>query len=47
MTGEHDGHGIEIPHASMRDYATGFILSVILTAIPFALVMTGIAVAAR
>lgn len=34
-------HGIEIPHASMRDYATGFVLSVILTAIPFALVMTG------
>lgn len=38
----HDGHnGVEIPHASMRDYVTGFILSVILTAIPFALVMTG------
>lgn len=34
-------HGIEIPHASYRDYATGFGLSVILTAIPFALVMTG------
>ncbi|GGB66245.1 cytochrome o ubiquinol oxidase subunit IV [Blastomonas aquatica] len=34
-------HGIEIPHASMRDYVTGFVLSVILTAIPFALVMTG------
>ncbi|WP_033927057.1 cytochrome o ubiquinol oxidase subunit IV [Sphingomonas sp. 35-24ZXX] len=38
---EHDSHGIEIPHASYRDYATGFVLSVILTAIPFALVMTG------
>ncbi len=38
---EHDSHGIEIPHASYRDYATGFGLSVILTAIPFALVMTG------
>lgn len=35
--GEH--HGIEMPHASMRDYAIGFILSVILTAIPFWLVM--------
>ncbi len=34
-------HGVEIPHATMRDYVTGFILSVILTAIPFALVMTG------
>ena len=38
---EHDSHGIEIPHASYRDYATGFGLSVVLTAIPFALVMTG------
>jgi cytochrome o ubiquinol oxidase operon protein cyoD len=37
--GEH--HGIEIPHASLRDYAIGFILSVVLTAVPFALVMTG------
>lgn len=37
----HDSHGIEIPHASYRDYATGFGLSVVLTAIPFALVMTG------
>ncbi|MDM7957952.1 cytochrome o ubiquinol oxidase subunit IV [Blastomonas sp.] len=38
---EHDSHGIEIPHATMRDYGIGFVLSVILTAIPFALVMTG------
>jgi cytochrome o ubiquinol oxidase operon protein cyoD len=38
---EHDSHGIEIPHASYRDYVTGFVLSVILTAIPFGLVMTG------
>lgn len=37
----HDGHHeIEMPHASMRDYVIGFILSVILTAIPFWLVMT-------
>jgi len=36
-----DGHHeIEMPHASMRDYAIGFALSVILTAIPFWLVMT-------
>lgn len=38
---DHGHHGVEIPHASMRDYVTGFILSVILTAVPFALVMTG------
>ena len=37
----HDGHHeIEMPHASMRDYVIGFLLSVILTAIPFWLVMT-------
>jgi cytochrome o ubiquinol oxidase operon protein cyoD len=45
VRGEHHDdehhHGIEIPHASMRDYVIGFVLSVILTAIPFALVMTG------
>lgn len=35
-----DGHHeIEMPHASMRDYVIGFVLSVILTAIPFWLVM--------
>ena len=32
-----DGHG----HASLKGYLTGFVLSVILTAIPFWLVMTG------
>lgn len=37
----HEGHHeIEMPHASMRDYIIGFLLSVILTAIPFWLVMT-------
>ncbi len=35
----HDHPAAEIPHASMRDYAIGFVLSVILTAIPFWLVM--------
>ena len=35
----HGHHEIEMPHASMRDYAIGFVLSVILTAIPFWLVM--------
>ena len=38
----HGHHEIEMPHASMRDYAIGFVLSVILTAIPFFLVMSGI-----
>ncbi|MBB4098771.1 cytochrome o ubiquinol oxidase subunit IV [Sphingomonas kyeonggiensis] len=38
--GDHGhGHGVEIPHGSMRDYVIGFVLSVILTAIPFYLVM--------
>ena len=39
--GEHGPH-VEAPHGSMRDYVTGFILSVILTAIPFWLVMDGV-----
>lgn len=30
---------LEMPHASMRDYVIGFVLSVVLTAIPFWLVM--------
>ncbi len=33
-------HEIEMPHASIRDYLIGFSLSVVLTAIPFWLVMT-------
>ncbi|NND92528.1 MAG: cytochrome o ubiquinol oxidase subunit IV [Granulosicoccus sp.] len=33
-----DGH---IPHGDFRSYMTGFVLSVILTAIPFILVMSG------
>jgi cytochrome o ubiquinol oxidase operon protein cyoD len=35
----HDHAAAEIPHALMRDYAIGFALSVVLTAIPFWLVM--------
>lgn len=35
--GDHDDDGI--PHVSAREYLTGFVLSVVLTAIPFALVM--------
>jgi len=48
MSQPHDqahGHGdhavAELPHASLRDYAIGFVLSVVLTAIPFGLVMSG------
>lgn len=35
---DHDDHG---GHGSMRDYVIGFFLSVVLTAIPFWLVMSG------
>lgn len=35
----HDDHGHVEYHGSMRDYVIGFVLSVILTAIPFWLVM--------
>ena len=34
----HDEH-VEAAHGAMRDYVTGFVLSVVLTAIPFWLVM--------
>ncbi|MBR0550986.1 cytochrome o ubiquinol oxidase subunit IV [Stakelama marina] len=37
-----DHHEAEMPHGSFKGYMIGFILSVILTAIPFALVMTGV-----
>jgi cytochrome o ubiquinol oxidase operon protein cyoD len=42
--GEHGPHidHDEAAHGSLRDYVTGFILSVILTAIPFWLVMNGV-----
>lgn len=39
--GDHGHHEIEMPHATMRDYVIGFILAVILTVIPFWLVMAG------
>jgi cytochrome o ubiquinol oxidase operon protein cyoD len=35
----HDHHDADVPHGSLKDYAIGFVLSVILTAIPFWLVM--------
>jgi len=34
------GHDTQLPHATLRGYMTGFVLSVILTAIPFWLVMS-------
>ncbi|WBU57292.1 cytochrome o ubiquinol oxidase subunit IV [Paracoccus sediminicola] len=39
----HDSHHAqaEFPHGTRRDYVTGFILAVILTVIPFAVVMSG------
>lgn len=40
MSASHDTREVhEEAHGSMRDYVTGFVLSVILTAIPFWLVM--------
>ncbi|MBA4791353.1 MAG: cytochrome o ubiquinol oxidase subunit IV [Pseudomonadota bacterium] len=38
----HHGHGDEHAHGTFGSYMTGFILSVILTAIPFWLVMSGV-----
>ncbi|MBX3712877.1 MAG: cytochrome o ubiquinol oxidase subunit IV [Lysobacter sp.] len=40
--GDDADHGFDagIPHVSVREYFNGFVLSVVLTAIPFALVMT-------
>jgi len=39
--GHDDHHGHDVgPHSSLRDYVIGFVLSVVLTAIPFWLVMT-------
>lgn len=35
----HEGHGPQDAHGTLRGYLTGFVLSVILTAIPFWLVM--------
>ncbi len=37
-----DHHDDDAPHSSMREYVIGFVLSVILTAIPFWLVMAEI-----
>ena len=37
--GGHDDHHDDGPHSTLSGYMTGFILSIILTAIPFWLVM--------
>ena len=36
---DHDGHEVYVTHYSAKDYMIGFVLSLILTAIPFWLVM--------
>ena len=36
---DHDGHTSFVTHYALKDYAIGFVLSLILTAIPFWLVM--------
>ena len=38
MSSDHS-HGTQLPHASFKGYMTGFVLSAILTTIPFWLVM--------
>lgn len=41
-SGAMDAHAQSLPHGSLRSYLTGFVLSVVLTAIPFWLVMGNI-----
>ena len=45
-TTPHGPSGDGAAHGSVRSYVTGFLLSVLLTAVPFALVMSGAAPAA-
>jgi cytochrome o ubiquinol oxidase operon protein cyoD len=40
--GHDHSHGAQLPHASFKGYLTGFLLSVVLTAIPFWLVMSSV-----
>ncbi|WBU63994.1 cytochrome o ubiquinol oxidase subunit IV [Paracoccus aerodenitrificans] len=41
-TDHHDDHAAaQFPHGTKREYVTGFILAVILTVIPFGVVMSG------
>jgi cytochrome o ubiquinol oxidase operon protein cyoD len=37
----HDHHSSDASHGNMKQYTIGFILSIILTIIPFGMVMTG------
>lgn len=39
---DHDHHDDGAPHSTLKGYVTGFVLSVILTAIPFWLVMNNV-----
>ena len=39
---DHDGHTTFVTHYAMKDYVIGFVLALILTAIPFWLVMGGV-----
>jgi cytochrome o ubiquinol oxidase operon protein cyoD len=40
---DHDhGHDHDVPHFSLKEYGIGFVLSVVLTVIPFWLVMSGV-----
>ncbi|MEP9400591.1 cytochrome o ubiquinol oxidase subunit IV [Sphingomonas sp. VNH70] len=43
----HGGHGDAPAHGSRKEYVIGFLLSVLLTAIPFGLVMSGVIADAR
>ena len=38
----HDGHDEDGPHSTLSGYLIGFVLSIVLTAIPFWLVMNGV-----
>jgi cytochrome o ubiquinol oxidase subunit IV len=38
----HDEHSSSVPHSTLKGYVIGFVLAVILTAIPFYLVMTNV-----
>jgi cytochrome o ubiquinol oxidase operon protein cyoD len=43
MSQNHEAHGADpLPHGSLGGYVTGFLLSVVLTAIPFWLVMNDV-----
>lgn len=45
--GHDDDHDEGVPHFSLRDYSIGFIASIVLTAIPFWLVMGGVIESSR